>query len=556
MRCMSSIDFHRPVLGTFDSRKYVEDVFSFMRNSERIFDSKSKHIFYELETVSLQPCILGEDAESLFVDIQMSNYCHNSEQKRADNLLELLVFINRSTPVGLLRLEYLNNRLAITDLRLVQQEDEIEIISGVLRVLGSWVFEHLGIEDFEVELNRDFRNKVLESPKLIFKKSISGEESSTLIVEAKPVEPRDVKLILTAGPSITPIERSFASRAAAFGWNAHHSDFISEFENEFAQYVGAKYAISTSSCTGALHLSLLALNIGPGDEVIVPDITWVATASAISYVGATPVFADVDSQSWTIDPDSITRLISPKTKAIIPVHLYGHAANMESIMKLARENNLYVVEDAAPAIGTLIESRAAGTFGDFGCYSFQGAKMLVTGEGGMIVTNSELLYEKVKKLQDHGRVPGSFWIDTLGRKYKISNVAAAIGLAQLTSVERQIERKREINSLYREKLTGDSRVTFQEEISDSRSICWMTSITLENSNRTDLFNFLKQKGIDTRPTFPSISAYPIWGDHVKHESERSHFIGEYGINLPSGVNLTRNKVFYVADAILDYLKKI
>ena len=553
---MASIDFHRPSLGTYSPERYVDDAFTFMRDSKTIDESKSKSIFYELEMVSLHPCILGEDIESLFVNKQLTNLCYHSGKKGSGSSLDLLVFIDKSTPIGYLNLMHMNSRLQIIDLRLVDSDDSLEIISGIIRVLGSWIFEHLGIEDLEVELSSDCAKQILVSNKLIIKESSSNQESTKIIFRARPIEPKDVTLILTAGPSITPVERNFASKAVAFGWNAHHSDFISEFEGEFARYVGAKYAMATSSCTGALHLSLLALNIGPGDEVIVPDITWVATASVISYVGAIPVFADIDAKSWTLDPNSVERLISAKTKAIIPVHLYGYAANIEPIMQLARKNNLYVIEDAAPAIGTLIKSRAAGTFGDFGCYSFQGAKMLVTGEGGMIVTDSELLYTKVKKLQDHGRVPGSFWIDTLGRKYKISNVAASIGLAQLTSVERQIERKREINAYYTEKLAVDSRVKFQEEILGSRSICWMTSITLENVSRNDLFSYLKYRGVDTRPTFPTISSYPIWGDKVKHESKNSSLVGEFGVNLPSGINLTREKLSHVSDAVLDFLREL
>lgn len=553
---MASIEFHKPTLGTYNPERYIEDAFSFMRDCKTIDESGSKGISYELEMVSLHPCILGEDIESLFVNKQLTSLCHPSDEKGSGSSLDLLVFINKSTPIGYLRLIYVNSRLQIFDLRLVDSKDALEIISGIIRVLGSWIFEHLGLEDLEVELILDYGRKISVATELMIKESRSNQKSTKINFHARPIEPKDVTLILTAGPSITPVERNFASKAVAFGWNAHHSDFISEFESEFAKYVGARYAIATSSCTGALHLCLLALNIGPGDEVIVPDITWVATASAISYVGATPVFADIDPRSWTIDPNSIARLISAKTKAIIPVHLYGYAANIESIMKLAVEHNLYVIEDAAPAIGTLIKSRAAGTFGDFGCYSFQGAKMLVTGEGGMIVTDSESLYTKVKKLQDHGRVPGSFWIDTLGRKYKISNVAASIGLAQLTSVERQIARKREINAYYIEKLAIDSRIKFQEEILGSRSICWMTSITLENINRNDLFNYLKCQGVDTRPTFPKISSYPIWGSDVKHESRHSSLVGEFGVNLPSGVNLTREKLSHVSDAVLDFLKEL
>ena len=235
------------------------------------------------------------------------------------------------------------------------------------------------------------------------------------------------ELILTAGPSISAREASYTLDAARRGWNNEWNKYIRRFESTFADYVGVKYALSTSSCTGALHLALSALGIGPGDEVIVPDVTWVATANAVVYVGATPVFADIDPQTWCLDPKSLQEAITSHTKAIIPVHLYGHPAEMDKIMAIAQAHNLYVVEDAAPAIGAEFRGQKTGTFGHFAAFSFQGAKLAVTGKGGILVTNDETLYKKVYALWDQGRTPGTFWINEVGWKYKMSNVQAALG---------------------------------------------------------------------------------------------------------------------------------
>ena len=359
------------------------------------------------------------------------------------------------------------------------------------------------------------------------------------------------KEILTAGPSISTREISYVTDAVSTGWNSRHSDYIARFENSFAEYVGSKYAMATSSCSGALHLSLLALGIGPGDEVIVPDVTWVATASAVMYTGAKPVFADINTNDWTINLDSIRNLINKKTKAIMPVHLYGYGAAMNQIMQIALENNLFVVEDAAPAIGTEIDGKRAGTFGDFGCFSFQGAKLLVTGEGGMLVTDNEELFKRAKKDQDHGRKPGTFWIDELGHKYKMNNITAALGLAQIERAENQIFRKRRINTWYTDNLSDIGSIAFQGEAPGTSSICWMTSFTLDESSpvsRDDLINSLKKDGIDSRPVFPAISQYPIWQYEPKIQPNAMK-IGSSGINLPSGVLLSKPAIEKVCASI-------
>jgi perosamine synthetase len=215
-----------------------------------------------------------------------------------------------------------------------------------------------------------------------------------------------------------------------------------------------------------------------------------------------------------------------------------------------------VVEDAAPAIGTLINGKNAGTFGQIGCYSFQGAKLLVTGEGGMLVSDDENLIKKAWKIQDHGRKPGTFWIEELGYKYKMNNITAALGLAQLERVDVQIEKKREINKLYKSLLGDNHNLQFQEELPGTMAICWMTSIQLKNSNGNQislLANYLRENGVDSRPVFPTIHSYPMWISRVENPIAR--YISENSINLPSGVGLTHDAIEKVAELILNWLSK-
>ena len=262
-----------------------------------------------------------------------------------------------------------------------------------------------------------------------------GDRNFLRMVHGGPPPVDGSKMILTAGPYISAREASYALDAARFGWNDQWSRYLKRFEHEFAEYLGVKHAIATSSCTGALHLSLVALGIGPGDEVIVPDITWVATANAVTYVGATPVFADVEPRTWTLDPASFEAAITERTKAVMPVHLYGQPAPMEEIAAIAQRHGIRIVEDAAPAIGAEDQGRKTGTWGDFAGFSFQGAKLLVTGEGGMLVTDDDDLRDRVYRVWDQGRNPDTtFWIDGPGLKYKMANVQAAIGLGQLQQV--------------------------------------------------------------------------------------------------------------------------
>jgi perosamine synthetase len=359
--------------------------------------------------------------------------------------------------------------------------------------------------------------------------------------------------ILTAGPSISPREVAYTTDAARHGWNARWSGYITRFEREFAEYVGAEYAIATSSCTGALHMAMLAIGLGPGDEAVVPEQTWVATAKAVSYVGATPVFADVEPGGWCLDAASVEAAITERTKAIVPVHLYGHPADMDALQAVADRHGLPLIEDAAPAIGAEIRGRRVGALGAAGAFSFQGAKLLVTGEGGMFVTNDPDVYARAYKAWDLGvdRSRG-FWIDAHGLKYKLPNVAAAIGLGQLERVDHLIEAKREIFGWYAEELAGVPGITLNHETEWARSIYWMTSILVDPAcgiDRDAMRAVLALEGIDTRPTFPLISTYPIWDERRAVPAPVAATIAHRGINLPSGVRLRRDQVARIGEAV-------
>jgi perosamine synthetase len=349
--------------------------------------------------------------------------------------------------------------------------------------------------------------------------------------------------ILTAGPSISSREVSYAVDAVRRGWNHHHSDYLDAFSRAFADYVGVRHALPTSSCTGALHLALLALGIGPGDEVIVPDLTWVATANAVAYTGATPVFADVEATGWCLDPQAFEAAITRRTRAVMPVHLYGHPARMDEIMRIADAHGLHVVEDAAPSIGAEVAGRRTGSFGDAAGFSFQGAKLLVTGEGGMLVTDSDEVYERARYLWGLGH-DGDFWIGAIGWKYRMANVQAAIGLGQLERVDALVEAKRRVFEWYSEELQDVAGVTLSHEAARGRSIHWMTSVVIEREagvSRDEVRAALRAAAIDTRPVFPAISRYPMW-ETRQEPGPVADRIGRTAMNLPSGVRLRRADV--------------
>jgi len=364
-------------------------------------------------------------------------------------------------------------------------------------------------------------------------------------------------MILTAGPSITQKEIDYVNDAVKNGWNNNWNLYLSKLESSFKEKFNTKYSLLTSSCTGAMHLAIRAMGIGEGDEVIVPELTWVATASVVNYVGATPVFVDVDLSTWTMDPESFRNAITEKTKAVMPVHLYGHPAKMDEIVSIAREHNLKILEDAAPAIGAKFDNKYCGTFGDVAAFSFQGAKMMVTGEGGIVITNDDEIFANIKQYSEHGRSKdpdNTFWIETIGYKYKMSNIQAALGFAQFERIDELIDRKRLIFSWYEKRLGEIEGLRMNKEADWAKSIYWMTSIFLKKDfgiSRNDLMKKLKQDGIDTRPVFPTISKYPMWYSDCHNPNTRA--ISENSINLPSGHNLEEEQIDIICKSIIKYL---
>jgi perosamine synthetase len=353
--------------------------------------------------------------------------------------------------------------------------------------------------------------------------------------------------IPVSGPSITQKEIDYVTNAVTSAWYGNANIYHDRFEAAFAKYIGVKYAIALPSCTSAIHLSLLALGISEGDEVIVPDITWIASAAPINYVGATPVFADIDPQTWCIDAESLESYITSKTKAIIPVNLYGGMPDMDAILAIANKYNLAVIEDAAESIGSEYHGSKAGSFGDTGVFSFHGSKTMTTGEGGMLVTNREDIYQKVCFLRDHGRKPGDklFYNTEVAYKYKMSSMQAALGLAQLERIEELVDRKRQIFNWYQSELDSISGLTLNYEALDTKNSYWMTTVIIDpkyNLDKHQLMEIMRENAIDTRPFFHPLSSLPAYENLPSAELARSlnhhsYQIAKHGINLPSGMNI-------------------
>ena len=452
--------------------------------------------------------------------------------------------------------DYLKNDNLI---KYLYQKNDGEVLGEILiKVVEKDESVNIFAEELKEKIDHDEFNNVISNLNKWLRNTLLARQINYDFEFYNEVYNGPVDLILTAGPMVSHYENIYSLDAVNHGWNKDWSKHLDSFEEKFSDFIGTKYALATSSCTGAIYLSLLASGIGEGDEVIVPELTWVATASAIKYTGAKPIFADIDIDTWCIDTSELESLVSEKTKAIIPVHLYGNPAKMDEIILFAKKHNLIVIEDAAPAIGATFDGTKVGSFGDFGCFSFQGAKLLVTGEGGMVVTNNEDLFKKFKKLWDHGRVPGTFWIDELGYKYKMSNLQAAFGLGQLENIEVLIEAKRRNYSRYFKNLSQLDGIKLSKAGKNTESIHWMTSILLNQEmglSRDRFSDDLRKLNIDTRPVFPSISQYPIWGQKYG-ENKNSKIVGENAINLPSGVNLTDNEIDYISESIISLIESV
>lgn len=361
-------------------------------------------------------------------------------------------------------------------------------------------------------------------------------------------------------PSVTDLEVSYAIDAVKNGWGESCYAYIKRFEKEFAAYTGSSYALATSSCTGAIHLALAAMDIKAGDEVIMGDINWIASAAPITYLGAKPVFVDVLEDSWCIDPSKIEAAITEKTKAILAVDLYGNLAEMDQILAIAKKHNLYVLEDAAEALGSVYKGRKAGSWGDIGVFSFHGAKIMTTGEGGMLVTDNAALMERVKILADHGRDPKinkTFWMAELGYKYKMSNLQAAMGCAQLERVEELVNKRRDIFNWYAEFLANVPGIALNPEPAYTINCYWMPTVVFDKGLNIDahqVISYLKEHNIDSRPFFYPLSSLPMF-EKVEANTV-SYGLYKRALNLPSNFSLTREDIKQVCDAISAYVNNV
>lgn len=358
-------------------------------------------------------------------------------------------------------------------------------------------------------------------------------------------------------PSITEREVAYATDAAANGWGDQCYAYIERFEAMFREHLGVGYAIATSSCTGALHMGLAALGVGPGDEVILADTNWIATAAPIVHLGAKPVFVDILPDSWCIDPACAEAAITPRTKAIVATHIYGNLCDMDSLSAIGERHGIAIVEDAAEAIGSIFHGRRAGSMGRFGAFSFHGTKTLTTGEGGMFVTNDPDLYERVLTLSNHGRARGQtkqFWPDMVGFKYKMSNIQAAIGCAQLERIEELSGRKGEILAAYRNRLAHLSGIDMNPEPEGTVNGAWMPTVVFSPESgitREGLQAAFAAENADARVFFWPLSSLPVF--QPVPGNLNAWTIPERAINLPSYHDISSQELDRVAGTITGLL---
>jgi perosamine synthetase len=354
-------------------------------------------------------------------------------------------------------------------------------------------------------------------------------------------------------PSLTGREREYVDECLDTGWISSKGPFVGRFEEAFARRLGVAHAATVCNGTVALHLALLALGIGEGDEVIVPTFTYIASVNAITYVGATPIFVDSLPDTMQMDPDDVRRKLSARTRAVMVVHLYGHACDLDEIGALAAEHNLYVVEDCAEAFGTLYRDRPVGTFGHVAAFSFFGNKTITTGEGGMVVCHAESLHERVVHLKGQGLARyREYWHDIIGFNFRMTNICAAIGLAQLEQADRFLLAKEAVAEGYARGLQGLDQVSLHGTRPYVRSSHWMvTLLTARSEDRDPLRACLAEKGIETRPTFSPVHLMPPYGARYQQHAVAED-LGRRGMNLPSHPALESGQVDEICSHIRAY----
>ena len=361
-----------------------------------------------------------------------------------------------------------------------------------------------------------------------------------------------------AKPNIGLNEKKYIEDCITTGWVSSAGEYISKFEQINADYYKVKYGVAVANGTVALHMALVALDIGPGDEVIIPNLTFAATANAVLYTGAIPILADIEYDSWTIDIERAEKLVNDKTKAVIPVHLYGQPCNMRKVMSFAKKHNLFVIEDCAEAHGAEFKLKKIGSFGHINCFSFYGNKIITCGEGGICLTNNESLAEKLKLLRDHGMNKNKrYWHDILGFNYRITSMQAALGYAQMERIIEILDKRSTITKYYDDRLEHNSLLKIQCDITDRKKVCWLYSILIDTQrvekDVDEIREELLKKNIDSRPFFFPLHQMPPYEHFRKNNPSISSIVSKKGLSLPTFENLSDEEIDYICDSLLSIL---
>jgi len=367
-------------------------------------------------------------------------------------------------------------------------------------------------------------------------------------------------MIPISQPALLGNEKKYLEECVESGWVSSAGHFIKDFEKKNCEYYNMQYAVAVSNGTVALHLALLALGIGSGDEVIVPALTFVASINAVFHTGATPVLADVEPDSWTIDIDRCHSLITPKTKAIMPVHLYGQPCDMDKTMAFAKKFNLYVIEDCAEAHGAEVNGKKVGSFGDISCFSFYGNKIITTGEGGICLSNNESLFNKMVILRDHGMSKTKrFWYDLIGYNYRMTNMQAAIGVAQIEKISEYLLKREEISNLYDNFLKDIPFLSLQKNISGRKKVCWLYSVLIDidklGMSVEKVSKKLTEMNVDNREFFQYFPGMIPYKNLIHNDLKNSFMLSKTGINLPTFHQITPEEINYICNCLINLKKR-
>jgi len=372
--------------------------------------------------------------------------------------------------------------------------------------------------------------------------------------DSKPTNAK--RFIPVSQPALVGNEKNYVLDCMETNWISSNGKYIKAFEDAFAAFCGTKHAVACANGTVALHLALDALKLGAGDEVIVPSLTFIASANAVRYVGATPVFVDIEPESWVMSPEAVRKAITPKTRAIMPVHLFGHPAPMDELQEIAKAHNLYVIEDAAEAHGARYKGQRVGGLGDVGMFSFYGNKIITTGEGGMVTTNSDALAERIRLLRGQGQDPKlRYWFIELGYNYRMTNIQAAIGLGQMENIDWHLLRRREIAMAYKAQFSEKMPSLIQQiEQPSSHHVYWLNSFVLPEDyplDRDQTMQALAELGIESRPFFYPLHQLPVYAtENVGLDLPITTDYAARGISLPTYADMTIDDITYVVDSLV------